>query len=52
MSNTAKKTVISPNFLVWKFCGKEQLLHIFGRITNFCGVNNRKCGTGLITTKE
>ena len=25
-------TVISPNFLEWKFCGKEQFLHIFGRI--------------------
>ena len=30
--NTAKNTVISPNFLVCKFCGKAQFLHSFGRI--------------------
>ena len=24
---TAKNTVISPNFLVWKFCGKAQFSH-------------------------
>ena len=30
--NTAKNTVISPNFLVWKFCGKAQFLQNFGRI--------------------
>ena len=24
-------TVISPNFLVWKFCAKAQFLHSFGR---------------------
>ena len=29
---TAKNTVISPNFLVWKFYGKEQFPHSFGRI--------------------
>ena len=29
--HTAKNTVISPNFLVWKFCGKTQFLHSFGR---------------------
>ena len=29
--NTAKNAVISPNFLVWKFCGKAQFLHSFGR---------------------
>ena len=29
---TAQNTVISPNFLVWKFCGKAQFLHSFGRI--------------------
>ena len=28
-----KSPVISPNFLVWKFCGKEQFLHSFGWIT-------------------
>ena len=31
-TNTAKNSVISPNFLVWKFCGKTQFLHGFGRI--------------------
>ena len=30
---TANNTVISPNFVVWKFCGKAQFLHSFGRIT-------------------
>ena len=24
VSNTAYNTVISPNFLVWKFCGKTE----------------------------
>ena len=33
VQNTAKNTVISPNFLVWEFCGKVQFLHSFGR---FC----------------
>ena len=28
---TLKNTVISPNFLAWKFCGKAQFLHSFGR---------------------
>ena len=28
---TAKNPVISPNFLVWKFCGKAQFPHSFGR---------------------
>ena len=28
----AKKPVISPNFLVWKFCGKAQFPHSFGQI--------------------
>ena len=32
MLSTAKNTVISPDFLVWKFCGKTQLLHSFGGI--------------------
>ena len=31
MDDTAKNIVISPNFLVWKFCGKEQFPHSFGR---------------------
>ena len=30
--NTTKSTVISPNFLVWKFCEKVQFPHIIGRI--------------------
>ena len=29
---TAKNTVVSPNFLVWKFCRKAQFLHSIGRI--------------------
>ena len=29
---TAKNTVISPNFMVWKFFGKAQFPHSFGRI--------------------
>ena len=28
---TAKNTVISPNLMVWKFCGKAQFPHSFGR---------------------
>ena len=32
ISASAKNTVISPNFLVWKFCGKAQFPHSFGRI--------------------
>ena len=28
---TAKNTVISPDFLVWKVCGKAQFPHSFGR---------------------
>ena len=31
-TDTAKNTVISPNFLVWKYCGKVQSPHSFGRI--------------------
>ena len=27
---TVKNPVISPNFLVWKFCGKAQFPHSFG----------------------
>ena len=29
--NNAKNTVLSPNFLVWKFCGKTEFPHSFGR---------------------
>ena len=41
--NTAKNPVISPNFLVWKFCGKGQFPHSFhtrklGEITGFFAV--------------
>ena len=32
LSDTAKNPVISSNFLMWKFCGKAQFLHSFGRI--------------------
>ena len=32
ISSTAKNTLISANFLVWKFCGKAQLQDSFGRI--------------------
>ena len=31
LRNTAKNTVFSSNFLVWKFCGKAQLPHSFRR---------------------
>ena len=31
-TTTAKNTVIPPNFLVWKFCGKAQFPHSFGQI--------------------
>ena len=31
LSYTPKNTVISSNFLVWKFCGKEQFPHSFWR---------------------
>ena len=31
-TTTAKNTVISPNFLVWKFCGEAQFPHSFGQI--------------------
>ena len=30
-ANTAKNTVISPNFLVPKFCGQTQFAYSFGR---------------------
>ena len=29
---TGKNSVISPDLLVWKFCGKTQFPHSFGRI--------------------
>ena len=32
VSPTVKNTVISPKFLEWKFCGKAQFPHSFGRI--------------------
>ena len=35
---TVKNTVISPNFLVWRFCGKAQFSHSFGRYRpKLCG---------------
>ena len=46
-SNTAKITVISPNLLVWKFCGKEQFPYSFGRFAwNYAeNVSFRKIST-------
>ena len=35
MHNTVKNTVISPNFLAWKFCGKAQLPQ--NRFPKLCG---------------
>ena len=32
MLDPAKNRVISPNFLVWKFCGKAQFPHSFGEL--------------------
>ena len=34
--STVKNTVISPNFLVWKYCGKVQFPHSFGH-PKLCG---------------
>ena len=31
LSYTAKNSIISPNFLVWQFCGKAQFPQSFGR---------------------
>ena len=31
-TNTAKNTLILPNFLVWKFCGKAQFPHSFWQL--------------------
>ena len=31
--DTTKSTIISPDFLVWKFCGKTQFPHSFEKIT-------------------
>ena len=35
-----EKCVTSPNFLVWKFCGKAQFSHSFGRL------RQKLCGNG------
>ena len=47
-SYTAKNTVISPDFLVWKFCGKAQFPHSFGRFAGNCAIpqnfHTRKSG--------
>ena len=32
-NKTTKNTIISPNFLAWKFCEKTQFPHSFGRFT-------------------
>ena len=47
-ATTAKNTVISPNFLVWKFCGKAQFPHSFGRITFPQNFHTRKLGENTI----
>ena len=46
-NTTAKNTVILLDFLVWKFCGKAQFPHSFGRITrnNAETVSFRKIST-------
>ena len=33
---TAQNAAISPNFMVWKFCGKAQFPHSFGRFARNC----------------
>ena len=38
MHNTVKKFVISPNFLVWKFCGKAQFPYSFGWFARNYGI--------------
>ena len=48
VASTAKNTVISPDFLVWKFCRKGKFLQSFGQTTlNFAFPQNfytRKSG--------
>ena len=48
VASTAKNTVISPDFPVWRFCGKAKFPHSFGRTTqNFTFPQNfhtRKSG--------
>ena len=42
---TAENPVISPNFLVFKFCGKSQFPHSFGRNCTFPkNFNTRELG--------
>ena len=36
-AHTAKNTVISSDFLLWKFCGKARFLHSFGQRPKLCG---------------
>ena len=43
LDGTAKNAVISPDFLVWKFCGKAQFPHSFGRFVET--VSFRKVST-------
>ena len=47
MIATAKYTVISPDFLMWKFCGKAKFPHSFGRFArNYVeSVPSRKIST-------
>ena len=37
---TAENTVISTNFLVWKFCGKAQFWHSFGKMVKRTHLKN------------
>ena len=54
--STAKKNVILPNFLVWKFCGKVQFPHIFRQIAqnyaNYCtfpqNFHTKKLGENMV----
>ena len=40
----AKTPVISPNFLVWKFCGKAQIPHSCGNCAFPQNFHTRKSG--------
>ena len=41
--DTAKNTVISPDFLVWKFCGKVQFPYCFGRFARNYKTIRKRC---------
>ena len=48
-SYTAKNTVISPNFLMWKFCGKSQFPRFLGNCGNCAFPQNFHRKLGEIT---